>query len=194
MAKTQALRRADNGRDTPFAAPLGEPIVIPGIDAAGEFYPIEKMEAHRRGVLHQAISVFVFSEDLLLIQQRAMDKYHCGGLWANTCCTHPHWGEDPAKAASRRLGEELGFTVPLSEMRVVEYRAEVGSGLIEHERVHMFVGRADHRQLVVAPDAHEVAATRWISAQALHRDIERAPETYTPWFRIYLERFPSLAF
>lgn len=177
--------------DPPGLAPE---IVIPGIAPDGSLYPIEKMEAHRLGVLHLAISAFVFSGDRLLIQRRALTKYHCGGQWANTCCTHPNYGEAVADAAHRRVREELGFTVPLAETRVVEYRAEVGNGLIEHERVHMFLGRADAATLKIAPDPAEVAEARFVSAAELHAEIAADPERFTPWFRIYVERYPDLSF
>lgn len=167
-------------------------IVIPAIAADGSLYPMEKLEAHRQGQLHLAISAFVFSGSALLIQRRAAGKYHCAGQWANTCCTHPHWGEDVAAAASRRLREEMGITVPLMETRIVTYRADVGEGLIEHERVHMFVARVDRDHLSMAPDPAEVSETRWIEPPQLRADIASDPGRYTPWFRIYVERFPDL--
>ena len=167
-------------------------IVIPGIGSDGSLYPIEKLAAHRRGVLHLAISAFVFSEGDLLIQRRALTKYHCGGLWANTCCTHPHWGENVADAASRRLREELGFTLPLTARRVVDYEADVGNGLTEHERVHMFTAEVERDAIVVTPDPDEVCETRWASAAELRAEIAEEPGRFTPWFRIYLERFPDL--
>lgn len=167
-------------------------ITIPGIGADGSLYPIEKLAAHRRGVLHLAISAFVFSGDDLLIQRRALTKYHCGGMWANTCCTHPHWGESVADAAGRRLREELGFSLPLTARRVVDYEADVGNGLTEHERVHMFTAEVDRDAIVVRPDPAEVCETRWASAAELRDEIAGHPEHFTPWFRIYLERFPDL--
>jgi isopentenyl-diphosphate delta-isomerase len=167
-------------------------LVIPGILADGSLYPIEKLEAHRQGAFHLAISAFVFSGGELLIQRRALAKYHCGGLWANTCCTHPHWGESVGDAAERRLREELGFTTPLLRRRVVEYSADVGNGLHEHERVHMFTAEVDRDDLAIAPDPDEVAETRWVSAPVLRSEIAAMPERFTPWFRIYVERFPDL--
>jgi isopentenyl-diphosphate delta-isomerase len=179
---------------SPVAARANLPrsIYIPSILADGRLVPIEKMEAHRRGILHLAISVFIFSGDKLLIQQRAFGKYHCGGQWANTCCTHPHFDEAPDHAAARRMMEELGFAVPLTPRRIVEYRADVGSDLVEHERVHMFTGEADPATLAMLPDPEEVAATRWVSADELRDEIKASPESFTPWFRIYLDRFPDL--
>lgn len=171
-------------------------IMIPGINADGSLYPIEKIEAHQKGAHHLAISIFVFDGDELLIQQRALDKYHCGGQWANTCCTHPHWGEDPRLAASRRLQEELGFSVPLEERLIVEYSADVGNGLWEKERVYMFradVAKGDVESMCdLNPD--EVKDIRWITAGALRQDMAQYPAHYTPWFRIYVERFSDLNF
>jgi len=169
-------------------------IMIPGIAADGSLYPIEKMKAHEDGSFHLAISAFVFDGDYLLIQRRADHKYHCGGMWANTCCTHPHWGEAISACASRRLEEELGFVVPLEEQLIVEYSADVGGGLHEHERVTMFTGVADRHSLVVRPNRDEVAETRWILAEELHREVADHPGHFTPWFRIYLERYPTLTF
>lgn len=172
--------------------PAGPTIMIPGIAADGSLYPIEKLAAHRAGRLHVAISAFVFSDGELLIQRRADGKYHCAGQWANTCCTHPHWGETVESAAVRRLSEELGFTLPLRKARTVEYRAVVGEGLIEHERVQMFVGKADRARLKIEPDPAEVSATRWASPEVLRREMAQTPEIFTPWFRIYLDQFPDL--
>lgn len=169
-------------------------LMIPGILEDGGLYPIEKMEAHQLGALHLAISAFVFDGDRLLIQRRALTKYHCGGLWANTCCTHPHWGEAPASAARRRVREELGFEVDLTETRIVTYRAEVDNGLIEHERVHMFTGAASAATLTIAMNPAEVCETRWVTGADLKAEIAASPEVFTPWFRIYVERFPDLRF
>ena len=166
--------------------------IIPAIADDGSFYPIGKLQAHREAVFHLAVSVFVFSGDHLLIQKRAACKYHCGGQWANTCCTHPHWDEPVATSAARRLREELGFGVPLSERHEVEYSADVGNGLHEHERVTMYVGQADRRTLEVRPNPDEVEAVRWVTADRLRADMAKNPGHYTPWFRIYCDRFPDL--
>jgi len=169
-------------------------ITIPAIAADGALYEVEKMAAHRAGLLHLAISVFVFDGDALLIQRRALAKYHCGGLWANTCCSHPHWGEAPAAAAAWRLREELGFSAPLTPIGVSEYRADVGGGLTEHERVHLFRGAADAATLLPDPDPAEVAETRWVTAAALEAEVAANPAAFTPWFRIYLARWPGFSF
>ncbi|MFK7791926.1 MAG: isopentenyl-diphosphate Delta-isomerase [Devosiaceae bacterium] len=168
-------------------------ITIPAIAEDGTLYPIEKMEAHRQGTLHIAISVFVFNASgELLIQRRADTKYHCGGLWANTCCSHPHWDEDIAASAHRRMGEELGATLPLQPIGIVTYKADVGGGLTEHERVHMFTGTADTANWQPKPNADEVAEVRWISLPTLQHEIVDSPELFTPWFKLYVERWADL--
>ncbi|MDF1608515.1 NUDIX domain-containing protein [Hoeflea sp. YIM 152468] len=167
-------------------------VIIPAIAEDGSLYPVEKLKAHRDSLFHLAVSIFIFDGDHLLIQKRAASKYHCGGLWANTCCTHPHWQEPVDICAARRLSEELGIVMPLAQRRVVEYAADVGGGLHEHERVTMYIGTADRATLDMTPDPAEVEDTRWISRDALHAEIAQHPERFTPWFRIYAERFPDL--
>ena len=174
--------------------PTDPAIMIPGIGDDGSFYPIEKIDAHIRGAHHLAVSVFLFSGDELLIQRRAMGKYHCGGQWANTCCTHPHWDEAPEQTALRRMTEELGFSVPVEERLIVEYSADVGNGLWEKERVHMFRADVSKDNLDILPNPDEVSETRWVTASALRKDINASPSLYTPWFRIYLNRYPELSF
>ena len=151
----------------------------------GAMAPADKLEVHRRGLRHKAVSVFVFNGARLLIQQRAAGKYHTPGLWANTCCTHPHWGEADDACAARRLGEELGLGgVALEPVGEVEYRAEVGGGMVEHEVVAMFRGCAAAPEL--APDPAEVQAARWLTLEALAGEIAEAPERFTPWLKIYM--------
>lgn len=174
---------------------MADPVIIPAIAGDGSLYPVEKMQAHRDGLLHLAVSVFLFDAGLLLIQKRAAGKYHCPGLWANTCCTHPDWGEALDSCASRRLGQELGLSpLPLRRHATVEYRAEVGAGMVEHERVTLFSGQVDRHTLRIAPAREEVSALRWVGAAELYRDMRTNPQDYTPWFRIYLERFPDFDF
>ncbi len=159
--------------------------LIPAWDE-GTLRPVDKMEVHRRGLKHKAISVFVTEGDRVLIQRRALGKYHTPGLWTNTCCTHPHWGESDSDCATRRLEEELGITgLSLTHVGEIEYRADVGHGLIEHEVVQVFTARA-MPDLPVAPDPQEVVDTDWINLSALAALIERFPERFTPWLRIYL--------
>ena len=171
-------------------------ITIPAVMPDGTLVPIEKMAAHRSGQLHLAVSVFVFDPNgRLLVQRRAASKYHCGGLWANTCCTHPHWSESPASAAPRRLREELGLVgVELRERRTIDYRAEVGDGLVEHERVTFYDAVVEPDALRVDLDPSEVDEVEWWDNARRRATLANAPETLAPWFRIYLERFPDLAF
>ncbi|MFC3614206.1 isopentenyl-diphosphate Delta-isomerase [Lutimaribacter marinistellae] len=160
----------------------------------GSLVPVEKLEAHERGLLHRAVSVFVLCGDDVLIQQRAMAKYHTPGLWANTCCTHPHWGEAPSACARRRLREELGLEgLDLQSRGQLTYRADVGGGLVEHERVDVFVAQVSVRP-VPKPDPDEVMATDWVDMRELARRVERHPEAFTPWLRIYLTQHADSIF
>lgn len=172
------------------AAPI-QPI-IPAIGIDGLLFPIEKLKAHQDGTLHLAVSVFVFCGPNLLIQKRAESKYHCGGLWANTCCTHPHWNEAPESSARRRLQEELGLKLELKAAHVIEYYAEVSNNLIEHERVQVFRADVPHQNLDfnLAPD--EVADIRWTDVRELKLDAIANPQNYAPWFKIYLKRWSEL--
>jgi len=147
---------------------------------------MEKMEAHRRGLLHRAVSVFVFDgSGRLLLQQRATHKYHSGGLWTNTCCSHPFPGEDTAVAAARRLEEEMGLSLPLDFAFSFRYRAVLDNGLTEHELDHVFIGYTDQ-----SPDINpeEAAAYRWISSQALEKDLAINASSYTAWFKLIYRR------
>lgn len=152
----------------------------------GALIPVEKLDAHRRGLKHKAISVFVLDGKRVLIQKRAAGKYHTPGLWANTCCTHPLWNEDPADCAVRRLGQELGITgLSPSHVGQVEYRADVGGGMIEHEVVDIFVAEGDEA-MTVTPNPAEVEAVEWIGLADLANAARKTPERFTPWLRIYL--------
>lgn len=166
--------------------------IIPAIGTDGLLFPIEKMKAHEDGTLHLAVSIFVFCGPNLLIQKRALSKYHCGGLWANTCCTHPHWNEAPEVSARRRLYEELGLDLDLRPTEVVEYYAEVSNNLIEHERVQVFRAEVANQNLMFALAADEVAEVRWVGVRELKADVVANPQNYAPWFRIYLNRWSEL--
>jgi len=133
------------------------------------------------------VSVFVLFGTEVLIQRRALCKYHTPGLWANTCCTHPHWGERPEDCARRRLSEELGLTgLPLEFRQRVTYRADVGNGLTEHERVDIFLSQVGRRVRPV-PNPEEVKATEWVAMSELVARTRRDPDAFTPWLRIYLD-------
>jgi isopentenyl-diphosphate Delta-isomerase len=147
----------------------------------------EKLDAHRRGLRHRAISVIVWNgRGELLLQQRAAGKYHSAGLWTNACCGHPRPGEGAALAAGRRLAEELGITCPLTPLFRTHYRADVGNGLIEDEIVHAFGG---HYEGVVCAAASEVQDICWLAPSALAADLATRAGAYTVWFRLYADRF-----
>lgn len=168
-------------------------IMIPAwID--GTLTPVEKLDAHLRGLRHLAVSVFVIRDGAILIQQRALGKYHTPGLWANTCCTHPEWDEAPMHCAQRRLNEELGITgLTLAHRGQVEYRADVGNGMIEHEVVEIFVAHAGS-DLSITPNPEEVMSTRWATPETLATEIDQDPTQFTPWMRIYLEQHANMIF
>lgn len=152
----------------------------------GTLSPQDKLDVHRKGLRHPAVSVFVMSGDRTLLQKRAPGKYHTPGLWTNACCTHPAWGETAAGCAERHLQQELGIAGLVPEWRgQVEYRADVGGGLTEHEVVEIFVAEAP-AGLRVAPDPAEVAAVNWMRLADLTRDVGERPGVYTPWLAIYL--------
>lgn len=152
----------------------------------GRLVPFDKIAAHRQGLRHRAVSVFVIADGKVLIQRRAPGKYHTPGLWANSCCTHPHWDEAPADCARRRLAEELGINgLDPVFAETVEYRADVGGGMTEHEVVEIFVARA-LAEPALSPDPAEVMAVRWIGLDDLAAEITAEPARFTPWLRIYL--------
>lgn len=158
----------------------------------GRLTPVEKLEVHRRGLRHMAVSVFVLAGDAVLLQQRAAGKYHTPLLWANTCCTHPHWNEPSETCALRRLREELGLSgLKLARAAQVEYRADVGRGLVEHELVDVFLARLATRVTAI-PNPAEVADTRWMSLADLRADLGARPALYTPWLHVYMTDHPDL--
>lgn len=147
---------------------------------------MDKMAAHRLGMLHRAFSVFIFnSKGQLLLQQRALDKYHSGGLWTNTCCSHPKLGESNANAAYRRLQEEMGIECQLTELFQFTYRHEFENGLIENEFDHVFMGVTNELPL---PNPVEVAAFRYVDTDLLLSELAEQPQLYTAWFKICLEQ------
>jgi len=159
---------------------------IPGLAADGSTYPIDKLAAHREGTRHLAISVFLFSGEELLIQKRADGKYHSGGLWANTCCSHPHWGESMVDCAHRRLYEELGIAARMKRTTILDYDADVGGGMREVEQVHLFHGEVDKNSIQLLPNPEEVAKIDWMTLPALRARMAAQPEQYSAWFKLYL--------
>jgi len=150
-------------------------------DDQGKVRTAGKSEAHGRCWRHRAISVFVFNHaKQILLQRRAWSKYHSGGLWANTCCSHPRLGEAPADAARRRLWEEMRISCPLEELFQFGYCAELGNGLWENEYDHVFVGWSDDSP---RPDPEEVAEWKWMDYPDLQRALLVEPTQYTYWLK-----------
>lgn len=146
-----------------------------------------KQEAHEKGVLHRAFSVFVFnSKNELMLQQRALHKYHSPGLWANTCCSHQRDGETTLDAGRRRLQEEMGFATNLKETTSFIYKATFDNGLTEHELDHILVGSYEENPKI---NTDEVADWKWMDLETVRKDIETHPEIYTAWFQIIFEKF-----
>ncbi len=142
---------------------------------------MEKMEAHRQGLLHRAFSVFMFDgEKRLLLQQRALHKYHSAGLWTNTCCSHPRPDEATVTAAIRRLEEEMGLQAAPAPAFTFRYRAPVGGGLIEHEIDHVFVAYSN-QDPILNPD--EAADFRWAGLEEIERWVTTQPQRFTAWFK-----------
>jgi isopentenyl-diphosphate Delta-isomerase len=143
-----------------------------------------KLEAHEKGILHRAFSVFLFnSNNELLLQQRAASKYHCPLLWTNTCCSHPRENESNLEAANRRLSEEMGMSASLSHAFHFIYHAEFSNGLIEHELDHVFIGNSDVNPII---NPEEVNDFKFVSCDWIINDMKAHPDDYTPWFKIAL--------
>lgn len=146
-----------------------------------------KMEAHEKGVLHRALSVFIFNDqDELMLQQRAFSKYHSPGLWANTCCSHQREGENNIDAGKRRMMEEMGFSTELEESISFIYKAHFDNGLTEHEFDHILIGRFNGTP---NPNPEEVAAWKWVSLDEIKIDIKENPQNYTAWFKIIFDKY-----
>jgi len=146
---------------------------------------MEKMAAHIVPRLHRAFSIFIFnSKGELLLQQRALTKYHSPGLWTNTCCSHPRNGETLAQATARRLKEEMGLTCDMHEVFTFIYKAPVGLGLIEHEFDHVWFGQCDDTPTI---DTDEVASFKYMNLDDIATDMKDHPEQYTEWFKISFE-------
>lgn len=175
---------SENGRDGHRADHLDAVVLVDDRDR--EIGSMPKLEAHLQGALHRAFSVFVFNgAGEILLQRRAANKYHSGGLWSNTCCSHPRPGEPVSHAAHRRLREEMGMTCSLESAFSFVYRSYLDNGITEHEVDHVFVGRADYPP---TPDPSEVSDWRCASIDVVRQELERDAGRFTTWFRICFER------
>lgn len=147
---------------------------------------MEKLEAHQKGALHRAFSIFIFnSKKELLMQRRALDKYHSPGLWSNTCCSHPRPGEDTLAAAKRRLNEEMGMDAELHYKAHFIYRAQFDNQLTEHEYDHVFLGLTNQEPVI---NRDEVHSYQWLAPEKIKSLISSDPEKYTVWFKIAMEK------
>ena len=150
---------------------------------------MEKYEAHQKALLHRAFSVFIFNnKGELLLQQRALDKYHSGGLWTNTCCSHPRANEQTLDAAHRRLKEEMGFNCELTEKFRFLYKAPFDNGLTEHELDFIFTGTYNGTPNI---NTQEVNSYKWMPLQDVVNDAKQSPHLYTEWFKIILNEYMS---
>jgi isopentenyl-diphosphate Delta-isomerase len=150
---------------------------------------IEKMEAHQKALLHRAFSVFIFNtKGEMLLQQRALDKYHSGGLWTNACCSHPYNGQETQVAAKKRLQEEMGFTTTLTKVFDFIYKAPFDNGLTEYEYDHVFTGTYDG---AIVPDKSEVEDFCFMSMDNIKESLQLHPQKYTVWFKIAFPKMES---
>lgn len=142
---------------------------------------MEKIQAHREGLLHRAFSVLIFNDkNEMLIHKRAADKYHCGGLWTNACCSHPRPNEKTIDAAKRRLTEEMGFTCELKYVDSFIYKVGFSNGLTEHEFDHLYIGKYNDS---FEPNPAEVEDWKYVSIDQIKKEIDKEPDLYTFWFK-----------
>lgn len=149
----------------------------------------EKLDVHKKGLLHRAFSVFIIHNEKMLLQKRNINKYHSGGLWTNACCSHPRDGEDLELAVYRRLKEELGISTQVNKTFEFVYRAKFENGITEYEYDHVFV--ADYCGTIY-PNSDEISETRWISFAALGNELMNNPDNFTTWFLISAPKVLSL--
>jgi len=150
---------------------------------------MEKMEAHEKGLLHRAFSVFIFnSKGELLLQRRAANKYHSGGLWTNTCCSHPRPDETNLEGAQRRLLEEMGISTELNHLFHFIYKAKLDHELTEHELDHVFIGTCDSPPVLNREEAEDF---KYVTPDELEKLIEDAPDEYTVWFKIIFREYKN---
>lgn len=155
-------------------------------DFDNEIGTMEKLLAHEKGALHRAVSVFIFNDlGQMLLQQRAVSKYHSGGLWTNTCCSHPRLGELPLEAAHRRLFEEMGMSCHLEKVLDFTYKVVLDKNLTEHEFDHVFFGRSNQHPCLNPAEAID---WKWIDVDVLEKDVAKNPQKYTAWFKIILKK------
>lgn len=148
---------------------------------------MEKILAHQKGELHRALSVLILnSNNELLLQRRALGKYHSPGLWTNTCCSHPYPGEDSFEAAKRRLQEEMGMSADLNFVFKFQYKCDFDNGLIEHELDHVFIGVTDDTPHI---NTDEAMAFSWVSIENLEESMKKNPNDYTFWFKIIIQDY-----
>ena len=147
---------------------------------------LSKLEVHAKGLLHRAISVFLFDDEgNWIIQQRALNKYHSAGLWTNTCCSHPNYNETVIDAANRRLMEEMGVECELNFVFKLLYRTELDNELVEHELDHVFIGFTNQ---LPKPNVDEVKTWKLMSFLEIHQDVQNNPDHYTEWFKLLYQK------
>ncbi len=170
-----------------FTQRMKEELVILVDENDNQIGLMPKMEAHEKAMLHRAFSVFIFNKNgELMLQQRAIHKYHSPGLWTNTCCSHQRAGEHNLDAGSRRLQEEMGFVTDLKETTSFIYKAPFDNGLTEHELDHILVGTYEDEPSI-NPD--EVQSWKWMHLETVKEDIAQHPQLYTEWFKIIFDKF-----
>jgi len=154
-----------------------------------EYGSMEKYEAHKKGKLHRAFSIFIINNSRqLLLQKRAFTKYHSAGLWSNTCCSHPRPGEDIHTAAKRRLMEEMGFDCNITEQFSFIYKTSLENQLIEYEFDHILLGKYSEDPL---PDPAEVAEWKWLNFDKVSNDLEQNRQKYTYWFPLIWDKIKN---
>ncbi|MGZ3952300.1 MAG: isopentenyl-diphosphate Delta-isomerase [Flavisolibacter sp.] len=175
--------------DSPFTTIMEEQEVILVNEKDESIGTMKKMEAHEKGLLHRAFSVFIFDRNgRMLLQQRAAEKYHGAHLWTNACCSHPFPGEEVDTAAQRRLKEELGFSTVLQEIFSFTYRATVENNLVEHEYDHVFTGEYEGR---LEPNPDEVSNFEYVDINEIKKQIQTDPVRFTSWFKIAFPRIET---
>jgi isopentenyl-diphosphate Delta-isomerase len=163
-----------------------EELVILVDEKDNEIGLMSKTEAHRKALLHRAISVFIFNTNgEWLLQRRALAKYHSAGFWTNTCCTHPLPNEGNIDAANRRLRQEMGIQCPIKEIFSFTYKEDLGNELTEYEFDHVFIGITNHKPII---NTKEVAEYKYVQYSELILDIEKNPTQYTVWFKKIMEQ------